>query len=216
MSFIGEIIEITIRSVTISLSATILSSLWSIPLSLIIARSRSRMTKALMGVLNSLIGFPTVLVGLFLYIIFSSSGPLGGLGILYTPFAIMIGEALLITPLLISLSYEIFSKAYYEYWETSITLGATPAQAFMKLITERFEDIIVVLLIGFSRAIGELGVALMVGGNIRGFTRVFTTTIALEVSKGNFDIALFLGFILLIIVSTTSAIIRIMGGRKSD
>lgn len=216
MSFMGEIIGITLRSIIISTSATMLSASWSIPISFNLSKKRGKITIGMIGVLNALIGFPTVLVGLFLYMMFSSSGPLGYLGILYTPTAIILGEAILITPLIISLSYDAFKKAYMEYWETSITLGATETQAFLKLLKETYEEIIVVLLIGFSRAIGELGVALMVGGNIRWYTRVFTTTIALEVAKGNFEIALFLGFILLIIVSTTSALIRILGGRRND
>lgn len=216
MTLMIEVLEITIRSILISTLATILSASWSIPLSFILSKSRGRSTIAFMGVMNALIGFPTVLVGLFLYIMFSSTGPLGFLSLLYTPTAIMIGEAILITPLIISLSYEEFNRAYIEYWETSVTLGATETQAFTKLLNETSEKIVMILLIAFSRAIGELGVALMVGGNIRGFTRVFTTAIALEVSKGNFELALFLGLILLIIVSTTTAIIRILGGKGSD
>ncbi len=216
MALIAEIIEISIRSLIISSTATLLSASWSIPISFHLSKSKNRLTVALVGVLNALIGFPTVLIGLLLYMLFSSSGPLGYLDILYTPIAIIIGEAILITPLIISLSYDVFHRAYSEYWETSITLGATSSQAFIKLIEETYGEVVVVFLIGFSRAIGELGVALMVGGNIRGFTRVFTTTIALEVAKGNFEVALFLGLILLIIVSTTSAVIRLLGGKRID
>jgi len=144
----------------------------------------------------------------------SRSGPLGFLALLYKPQAIMIGQAILITPLIISLAYEVFYKARYDYWELAIALGADTKQAYYTMLREVLPDVIIVLLIAFSRALGELGVALMVGGNIRGYTRVFTTTIALEVAKGNFEAALILGFILLIIISSISAAVRILGVRR--
>lgn len=210
-----EIFEIAIRSLIISSSATLMSSIWSIPISIKMSNSHSRIVNILISIFNAMIGLPTVLVGLFLYMVFSRSGPLGFLELLYRPEAIVIGEAILITPLIISLLYETFHKARLDYWEVAFTLGADERQAYVIMIREVFSDIIIVLLIAFSRALGELGVALMVGGNIRGYTRVFTTAIALEVAKGNFEIALNLGALLLAIISIIAVVVRFLGVKKS-
>ncbi|RLF06916.1 MAG: ABC transporter substrate-binding protein [Thermoprotei archaeon] len=164
-----------------------------------------------MGVFNTLIGFPTVLAGLLLYLLFSHAGPLGALNLLYTPQIIIIGQAILITPLLISLTYETFVKALSDYWELAISLGASKIQAYKLVIREVLGDVVIASLIAFARAIGELGVALLVGGNIKGFTRVLTTAIALEVEKGEFDKAMILGLVLfatILVVVLTARIIR--------
>ena len=212
---VSEIVEITLRSLTISTLATLFSSSWSVLITLRVINSHSRLTNVFMSVMNALVGFPTVLIGLTLYMIFSKSGPLGFLGLLYTPTAIVIGEAVLITPLIISLLYEALSSAKQTYWELALSLGADERQAYYTMLRETLPDLAVTILIAFSRAIGELGVALIVGGNIRGYTRVFTTAIALEIAKGNFEVALSLGLILLIIVSGITAVVRILGARRT-
>jgi len=209
-----EIAEIALRSLVISFSATIIAFFWSIPLSIKLSNSQSRGMNILLSIFNAMIGMPTVLVGLFLYMIFNRTGPLGFLSFLYRPEAIIVGESILVTPLVISLAYEVFYRAREDYWEVAYTLGADERQAYLTMIKESFPSIIVVFLIAFSRALGELGVALIVGGNIKGYTRVFTTTIALEVSKGNFETALVLGMILLMIISTISAIVRLLGVKR--
>ena len=210
----AEIIEIALRSLIISSTATIMAFLWSIPMSIKLSNSHSKVTNIIVSIFNAMIGLPTVLVGLFLYMILSRSGPLGFLSFLYRPEAIIVGEAILVTPLIVSLAYEIFYKAREDYWEVAYTLGADEKQAYTTMIREVTPNIIVIFLIAFSRALGELGVALMVGGNIKGYTRVFTTTIALEVAKGNFETALALGMILLTIISTISAIVRVVGVKR--
>ncbi|MHA1590446.1 MAG: ABC transporter permease [Candidatus Njordarchaeales archaeon] len=210
----SEILEITIRSIAISSTAVLTSLAWSIPLSLKMISSDSRITKIFISIANALVGFPTVLVGLLVYTILSRSGPLGFLGILYTPLAIIIGEAILVTPLIISLLYETLNKARQTYWELAISLGADDIQAYYIMLRETIPDIIITALLAFSRAIGELGVALIVGGNIRGYTRVFTTAIALEISKGDFETALSLGLILFTIVSSITIISRLLGARR--
>jgi len=210
----SEILEITIRSIAISSTAVLTSLAWSIPLSLKMISSDSRITKIFISIANALVGFPTVLVGLLVYTILSRSGPLGFLGILYTPLAIIIGEAILVTPLIISLLYETLNKARQTYWELAISLGADDIQAYYIMLREIIPDIIITALLAFSRAIGELGVALIVGGNIRGYTRVFTTAIALEISKGDFETALSLGLILFTIVSSITIISRLLGARR--
>ncbi len=209
----SEVVEIIIRSITISGTATFLASLWSIPLSFLLVSRYSKITNLIMGFFNALVGVPTVVVGLFLYIILSRSGPLGFLGMLYTPQAIMLGEAILITPLLVSLLYESFYRTREKYWELALTLGASDRQALKLFLLQSLPEILVVLLLGFSRAIGELGVALLVGGNIKGYTRVMTTAISLEVVKGEFEKALLLGGFLITTVLGISTSIRFLKGR---
>ena len=209
----SEVVEIIIRSITISGTATFLASLWSIPLSFLLVSRYSKITNLIMGFFNALVGVPTVVVGLFLYMVLSRSGPLGFLGMLYTPQAIMLGEAILITPLLVSLLYESFHRTREKYWELALTLGASDRQALKLFLLQSLPEILVVLLLGFSRAIGELGVALLVGGNIKGYTRVMTTAISLEVVKGEFEKALLLGGFLITTVLGISTSIRFLKGR---
>lgn len=196
------------------MSATILALTWSIPFSIRIASMKHRVKGVIISVFNALLGLPTVLVGLLLYLIFSRSGPLGFLKLLYTPQIIIIGQAILITPLLVSLMYEVFSKALTEYWELALSLGASRSQAYKTIIREVSSDILTISLIGFSRAIGELGVALIVGGNIKGYTRVLTTAIALEVEKGEFSVAVVLGLLLFITVLSIILSIRFIKRRS--
>ncbi|RLE88295.1 MAG: ABC transporter substrate-binding protein [Thermoprotei archaeon] len=208
-----EIYGIALRSLLISSTATLLALVWSIPFTAKLISIRHRSKDIIIGIFNTLIGLPTVLVGLVLYLLFSYSGPLGFLELLYTPYTIIIGESILITPLVISLLYEVFSRAYNEYWELALTLGADKLQAYKLIIREVISDIFVVSLISFSRAIGELGVALIVGGNIKGYTRVFTTAIALEIEKGEFETAIILGLLLFIVVLSVILTARIIKRR---
>ncbi|HIE24336.1 MAG TPA: ABC transporter permease subunit, partial [Candidatus Korarchaeota archaeon] len=136
------------------------------------------------------------------------------LRLLYTPLAISIGQAVLITPLLVTFAYQALEREKREVWELAISLGAQSRQASTTLFRETMPKLLNASLIVFNRAIGELGVALMLGGNIKGFTRVMTTAIALEVSKGEFELALFLGGLLLVITYTITAISRLVGGER--
>ncbi len=208
-----EMINVTLRSLWVSGVATILATLWSIPLSLALIASRSKVSFLLQDVFNALISMPTVVLGLLLYLILSKSGPLGFMGLLYTPLAISIGQSILITPILISMITSGFQKLRYEVWETAITLGASELQASMALLREGRTQLLRAILAGFNRALGELGVALIVGGNIKGYTRVLTTTIALELSRGNFELAIYLGAILLGLSTLITITIRSLGIR---
>jgi tungstate transport system permease protein len=209
MSIAGEdIAGIAIRSIVISGSATLLASLWSIPISYIIAIRGVR--KSIEAVIEAMVGMPTVLLGLLLYYLFTSSGPLGFLGLLYTPIAIIIGEAILITPLLIAVIYRASRDIIVSRLELAISLGASRIQTISMLARETSSGVIAAIIMGFSRALGELGIALMVGGNIKDYTRVMTTAIALDIIRGDFEKALALGLILLlIIVSIMIAIKRL-------
>ncbi|MCE4613247.1 MAG: ABC transporter permease [Desulfurococcales archaeon] len=204
------VIEIAARSVLISGAATLLASTWSLPAAIVLAERRT-LPRIVLPVLESMVGMPTVLVGLLLYLTFSSSGPLGFLGLLYTPQAIIIGQSILVTPLMISVSYRVLSAASRTYGELAETLGATLWERRVLVFYQSAAGLVGAVVMSFSRAVGELGVALMVGGNISGYTRVMTTAIALEVSKGNYEIAVSLGLILLAISSSISVIIRLLG-----
>ena len=209
VDILNEILDTTIRSLWISGSATIISSLWSILLAYKLSRSRGA-SRYIIPFFEALIGIPTVLIGLLLYMILSSRGPLGLFRLLYTPYAIILGQAILITPLITSICYRVLSSSWSTYGELAYTLGASKEQIMAIVLRESIPGIIAASVMGFSRAIGELGIALMVGGNIRGFTRVLTTAIALEVSKGEFEIAVVLGTILVVLVVVISFSLRIL------
>ncbi|MFN3267698.1 MAG: ABC transporter permease, partial [Zestosphaera sp.] len=151
---------------------------------------------------------PTVLLGLLLYFALSSSGPLARLKLLYTPQAIIIGESILITPLIISTNYRLLKNAVRTYSELALTLGASRIQTMTLVLRETTPGITASAIMGFSRAIGELGVAMMVGGNISGHTRVLTTAIALGVARGEFEEAVFLGLILLAITMIVTVTLK--------
>jgi len=206
-----SIIDITIRSLFVSGGATVIASLWSIPIGISLGLSQARPSKILLTIINMMVGIPTVLIGLLLYMILSRSGPLGFINLLYTPIAMMIGQAILITPLIISLVYEVVSGEAKDLIEMLKTYGADKIKTIETITSEARERIIGTSIIGFQRALGELGIALMLGGNIKGLTRVFTTTIALEVQKGEFELAIQLGIILLVIDLLLISIIRVIG-----
>lgn len=206
---LGEVAGIVLRSLMVSGAATLLSASWSIPLALrLVLGGEERGKRLVMDLLNSLVGIPTVVVGLILYFLLSRSGPLGQLQLLYTPLAITIGQAILITPFIASLSAEALRSVRERLWETLISLGATEGQAAATVVDEASPGLVTSILLGFSRAVGELGVALMLGGNIRGFTRVMTTAIALEVGRGEFELALALGAVLVSLSFLTTLTIR--------
>ncbi len=207
---LGEVVEISLRSLYVSSLATLLGLGWSMPLAYIMAGSKSKAARLAVAAVNALVSVPTVIIGLVLYMVLSRSGPLGFTGLLYTPQAISLGEALLITPLLISLFHDVFREYRGRYWELAMTLGATQGQAAILVAREAFPRLVTATLIGFGRAIGELGVALMVGGNIKGYTRVITTAIALEVSKGEFETAIALGAVLLSLVVGVVAAAKVL------
>lgn len=206
-----EVAEVVTRSIIISGTATLLATFWSMPIAMMLTAKDSKFRTVLLDVTNTLVGVPTVLVGLVLYLLFSRAGPLGFLGILYTPTSIVIGEAILITPVIISLSALVLRETKAKVWEMAVSIGATERQASVTMVAESLPRLLTAILLGFNRAVGELGVALMLGGNIKGFTRVMTTAIALEVSKGEFELALTLGGILLLVTFTITAIVGKVG-----
>ena len=154
----------------------------------------------MIAVLNALMGLPPVVVGLFVYLILSRAGPLGHFGLLFTPKAMVIAQTILIVPILAALSRQVVEDAWSEYREQLTSLGANVARSAMTLLWDTRYSLATVLLAGFGRAIAEVGAVMIVGGNIDGVTRVMTTTIALETSKGDLPLALGLGFVLIALV----------------
>lgn len=195
----SEVWQIVWTSLHISLVATVSAACLAVPLGVWIALNEFRGKLSLQQFLNTLMAMPTVVIGLILYGLFTRQGALGDWGLLYTPTAIMIGEALLIFPVILNLSIVAISAADSRLYPTLQSLGATRTQAFIQVISETRFAVMAAIIAGFGRAIGEVGAAMMLGGNIEGFTRTMTTAIALETSKGEFELALALGILLLVI-----------------
>ncbi|KYH38428.1 MAG: ABC tungstate transporter substrate-binding protein [Candidatus Hecatellales archaeon B24] len=195
-----EVVEVTLRSLGVSGSATLLAASFSIPLSLAIALKNFKGKPALIGFFNALIGMPTVALGLILYLLFSKAGPLGPLHLLYNPVGIMLGQAILITPLIVSFTTSALEAVDPDVRLLARTLGASHLQEAVAVVREASSGIMLAVAASFNRAVAELGIALMVGGNIKGLTRVLTTAIALETVRGEIELGIALTVILLLIV----------------
>ncbi|NPV63111.1 MAG: ABC transporter permease [Methanotrichaceae archaeon] len=191
------VMEITIRSLSISLASVILASLIDIPLGGLIEFREFRGKRALLNLIQTLYSLPTVTVGLLVFLLLSRSGPLGGLNLLFSPAGMALGQTVLITPIMIGLTVSALRGVSPQIRDTARSLGASEWQLIATVIKEARHAVIAAVLLGFGRAISEVGVAMMVGGNIRGHTRVLTTAIALETSKGNLELSIALGIILL-------------------
>ncbi len=201
---------IVFRSLLFSGVAAILAILWATPIAMLIGLNNFRGKSVIKGFFTTLIGLPTVALGLLLWLILSKrTGPLGFLGLLYTPGAIILGEALLITPLIISIGINAIEAVDPEMMNLAKTLGASESQASITILKEALNGIIFSDVAGFNRAIAELGVALMVGGNLAGFTDVLTTATSNYTARGEFSMAVALSLILLLIVFGINLIIAI-------
>jgi len=197
ISFDPEVMEIAGRSLRISGTACLLASLICLPLGSLIQFHNFWGKRAVINVIQTLFSVPTVVVGLFVFVLFSRAGALGGFDIMFTPTAMTIGQMILITPILLGLTISALSGVSKEVVDTAISLGANGRQTALVVMREARYAVLAAVIMGFGRAISEVGCALMVGGNIKGFTRVITTTISLETSKGELELSLALGIILL-------------------
>lgn len=198
LSLESELLEITLRSLFVSGMAALIATAIGIPIGVLLGMRRFRGRSFLKGMFNSMMAVPTVALGLILYLIFSSSGPLGIFHILYTPYVIIIGQAILILPIMVSITSETVENVDPAIGELALTLGANKTAAAASTIRESFGGILLAISASFSRAISELGVALMLGGNIAGLTRLLTTAIALDTTRG--EIALGLGTTAILLV----------------
>lgn len=208
------IIQITLRSIYISGTATLLSAIWSLPLGIAIGLKEFPGKSFIKSIFNALLGMPTVALGLILYLVLSKQGVLGFLHSLYSPLAIMLGQAFLISPILVSFIASAVEAVDPQIIDLAKTLGASDTEASIAVLRESGEGVLLAVVAGFNRAIAELGIALMLGGNIVGWTRVLTTTIALETGRGNLAVAIALSVILLLIVSSVSTFINLIRRRR--
>ena len=192
-----EVMRITLLSLEISLTATLLSALISIPAGALLYYHEFFGKRVLVNILQTLYALPTVLAGLLLFLMISHQGPLGFLSLLYTAPGMVIAQMILVLPLITGLTFSALSGIDPEMRQTVTSLGATGMQSVRTLILEARFGILAAVILGFGRAISEVGAAMIIGGNIRGYTRVLTTAISLETSVGDFAFAIALGVILL-------------------
>lgn len=201
-----EVAGIVLLSLQVSLLAVGLAALVGLPLGALLAVARFPGRHGLIVLLNALMGLPPVVAGLLIYLALSRSGPLGGLGLLFTPAAMVIAQAVLIAPILAALARQVLEALWEEYAEQLHSFGAGSWRAVPTLLWDGRFGLLTVLLAGFGRAAAEVGAVMVVGGNIEGFTRVMTTAIALETSKGDLPLALALGMVLMAIVLGVNAL----------
>jgi tungstate transport system permease protein len=193
-------------SLFVTFSATVIAALIGMPMGASIALNRFPGRDALIVVLNGFMGLPPVVAGLAVFLLLSRSGPLGPLGLLFTPLAMIIVQAVLITPIIAALTRQVVEDLWAEYREELIAMGVGPADRVGTLLWDARFSLVTILLAGFGRAAAEVGAVIIVGGNIDGFTRVMTTTIALETSKGNLPLAVGLGLVLIVLVMIVNAL----------
>jgi tungstate transport system permease protein len=193
-------------SLVVTMSATLLAGLVGLPLGAIVALTRFRGRHAVIVALNGLTGLPPVVVGLLVFLALSQTGPLGFLGLLFTTKAMIIAQAVLITPIIAALTRQVIEDLWGEYRDEFTAMQVSPVRRVGALLRDARFTLVTILLAGFGRAAAEVGAVMIVGGNIDGFTRVMTTSIALETSKGNLPLALGLGLVLIVIVMTVNAI----------
>jgi tungstate transport system permease protein len=203
--------EIVLLSLTVTLTALLISAIIGLPLGAALALARFPGRSFLVVTFNALMGLPPVVAGLVVYLTLSRSGPLGWLGILFTPSAMIAAQTLLITPIIVSLTRQVVEDLWSEYEEQLRSLGSSRLQAMPTLLWDGRFSLITAILAGFGRASAEVGAILIVGGNIAGYTRTMTTAIALETSKGDLALALGLGIILLAITLSLNAAAYVTG-----
>jgi tungstate transport system permease protein len=202
----AAVAAIVLLSLQVSLAALALTTLVGLPLGALLAVARFPGRRPLVVALNALMGLPPVVCGLLIYLLLSRSGPLGGLGLLFTPAAMVLAQTVLVAPILAALTRQVLEGLWEEYAEQLRSFGAGPLRAVPTLLWDGRFALMTVLLAGFGRAVAEVGAVMIVGGNIEGFTRVMTTAIALETSKGDLPLALALGMVLMAIVLAVNAL----------
>ena len=193
----ADLVEITLRSLHVSLTALCVACLIALPAGTWLAVRRFRYRRVAIATLNAFMGLPPVVVGLIVYLLLSRGGPFGVFGLLFTPTAMIIAQVVIITPLIMSITHQAMRELWAEYHDLLISLNATRGQRIRTLLWDGRRALLTAALAGFGRAIGEVGAIIIVGGNIDHATRVLTTAIALETSKGDFALALGLGFVLI-------------------
>jgi tungstate transport system permease protein len=201
-----QLTDIVWLSLRVSLTSVAVASTFGLPLGAAIGVMQFPGRRALIVLLNALMGLPPVVAGLVVYLMLSRAGPLGQFGILFTPAAMVVAQTILIAPIMAALSRQVIEDAWREYQEQLRSLGAGPVTSALTLLWDTRFSLVTIVLAGFGRASAEVGAVIIVGGNIDGVTRVMTTAIALETSKGDLPLALGLGIILLSLVLALNAV----------
>ena len=212
----ADLIEITLRSLEVSLTALVIASALALPVGTWLAIRRFRYRRFTIAVLNALMGLPPVVVGLVVYLLLSRSGPVGIMGLLFTPTAMIIAQVIIITPLIASITHQAMRELWSEYHDLLISLNTTKRQRVVALIWDGRRTLMTAALAGFGRGIGEVGAIMIVGGNIDHATRVLTTAIALETGKGDFALALGLGFVLITLTLVVNLAIHALSRTEQE
>jgi tungstate transport system permease protein len=205
VGFDAKLAQIVGLSLEVSLSAVAIAAAIGLPVGAAVALARFPGRRAAIVALNALMGLPPVVVGLVIYLLLSRAGPLGQFGLLFTPGAMIIAQAVLVMPIIAALARQVVEDAWGEYEEQLRSLRAPPRRAVWTLLWDTRFSLVTVVLSGFGRAAAEVGAVMIVGGNIDGVTRVMTTSIALETSKGDLPLALGLGLVLMTLVLLANA-----------
>ena len=211
-----ELFEVTLLSLQVTLTATVLASIIGMPFGAWLALTRFRARRWIIATLNALMGIPPVVVGLIVYVMLSRSGPIGVLNLLFTPTAMVLAQVIIILPLIASLAHQACRDLWAEYHDLLISLGSKKMQRIQVLLWDGRRALLTAALAGFGRAIGEVGAIMIVGGNIDHATRVLTTSIALETSKGNLSFALALGGVLIVLSLTVSFAVHGLSRTERD
>lgn len=214
LSWDAGLVEISLLSLRVTLLATLIAATLALPLAATLALLHFPGRAALIALLNALMGLPPVVVGLVVYVLLSRGGPFGVLDLLYTPAAMVIAQVVIITPLIASVAHQTLRTLWADCRDFLWALGASPAQSARTLLWEGRRALLTAVLAGFGRAIGEVGAIMIVGGNIEHATRVLTTAIALETSRGDFAQALALGAILLLLALSVNLLVHFIA--RSD
>jgi len=207
------VVEITVRSLLIALASTALATAVAVPIGGLIHFHNFCGKRAVINVIQTLYSLPTVTVGLLVFLLLSRSGPLGGFGLLFTPGGMVVGQTILIVPIMTGLTIAALSGITDQVRDSAISLGASKRQAIFTIMVEARAAMMAAVLLGFGRALSEVGVAMMIGGNIQGYTRVLTTAIALETSRGDIEFSMALGIILVSISLIVNLLVNRVQGR---
>jgi tungstate transport system permease protein len=208
-----ELYFIIYVSLKVSLLSTVIASLLGVPLGFLVAFNEFRAKRLTITVLNSLLALPTVVVGLLVYAFISRRGVIGMLDLLYTQKAMIIGQVILILPIVATLTIAAISRIDERYRTTAMTLGATPFQTAMAIFREARFSVVAAIVTAFGRVIAEVGISMMLGGNAKGFTRTMTTAMALEYDKGEFVLGVALGVVLLLVSFAMNIFLNMLQGR---
>lgn len=211
-----DLVEISLRSLQVTLSAVLISAAIGLPFGAWLSVTRFRYRRFAIALLNALMGLPPVVVGLFVYILLSRSGPFGVLDLLFTPTAMIIAQVIIVTPIIASISHQSMRELWFLYHDLLISIKTTKWQRMQALLWDGRRSLLTATLTGFGRGIGEIGAIMIVGGNIDHLTRVLTTAIALEVGKGDFPLALGLGIILISIAIVINLSIHVLSRTERE